>query len=247
MSSIYMLTYLATLNLPENSLIKLGFSMLQNIIKTSFAIIFLAGISTHVSLASSLNIDFGTALSGNSYGAASGQTGYWNNITHLGLTENLVDTSGVATNIDLSLSAEVAAGNGALPLSSYRQLVTDNFFSFGSWYVSLAGLDPGTYDIFYYAPGHTSVSTGGFTVNGIEVPSLSGSRSAFSQGIAWDVLSGVSVGPLGVLEFISLPESGPRGLAGLQILTAVPIPAAVWLFGSSLLGLIGFSKRKKVA
>ncbi len=28
---------------------------------------------------------------------------------------------------------------------------------------------------------------------------------------------------------------------------AVPIPAAAWLFGSGLLGLIGFSKRKKVA
>ncbi len=29
--------------------------------------------------------------------------------------------------------------------------------------------------------------------------------------------------------------------------STVPIPAAVWLFGSSLLGLIGFSKRKKIA
>ncbi len=29
--------------------------------------------------------------------------------------------------------------------------------------------------------------------------------------------------------------------------SAVPIPAAVWLFGSGLLGLIGFSRRKKAA
>ncbi len=29
--------------------------------------------------------------------------------------------------------------------------------------------------------------------------------------------------------------------------SAVPIPAAVWLFGSGLLGLIGYSKRKKTA
>ncbi len=29
--------------------------------------------------------------------------------------------------------------------------------------------------------------------------------------------------------------------------SAVPVPAAVWLFGSGLLGLIGFSKRKKAA
>jgi hypothetical protein len=30
-------------------------------------------------------------------------------------------------------------------------------------------------------------------------------------------------------------------------LTAVPIPAAIWLFGSGLLGLIGIAKRKKAA
>jgi hypothetical protein len=28
---------------------------------------------------------------------------------------------------------------------------------------------------------------------------------------------------------------------------AVPVPAAVWLFGTALLGLIGFGKRRKVA
>ena len=28
-------------------------------------------------------------------------------------------------------------------------------------------------------------------------------------------------------------------------LTAVPVPAAVWLFGSGLIGLVGFARRKK--
>jgi len=27
--------------------------------------------------------------------------------------------------------------------------------------------------------------------------------------------------------------------------SAVPVPAAVWLFGSALIGLVGFSKRRK--
>ena len=35
------------------------------------------------------------------------------------------------------------------------------------------------------------------------------------------------------------------GLFGLEI-AAVPIPPALWLFGSGLLGLIGISRRKKV-
>jgi hypothetical protein len=215
------------------------------IIKTGLAIFFLSSTISNISLASSLNIDFGTVLSGNSYGAASGQIGYWNNITHLGMTQGLVDISGAVTNIDLNLRADVAAGNGGLPLSSYRQLVTDNFFSYSSWSVTLEGLAPGAYDVFYYAPGHPYVSTGGFTINGVEVTTLSGSRSSFSQGVSWDVLRGVSVGMSGVLEFVSLPGGGPRGLAGLQIMTAVPIPAAVWLFGSGLLGLIGYTRRKR--
>jgi hypothetical protein len=29
--------------------------------------------------------------------------------------------------------------------------------------------------------------------------------------------------------------------------SAVPVPAAVWLFGSGLLGLVGISRRKKSA
>jgi hypothetical protein len=35
--------------------------------------------------------------------------------------------------------------------------------------------------------------------------------------------------------------------AGMPNLSAVPIPAAAWLFGSALIGLVGFSKRRKAA
>jgi len=36
------------------------------------------------------------------------------------------------------------------------------------------------------------------------------------------------------------------GSMQLNSITTVPLPAAVWLFGTGLLGLIGFSKRKKL-
>ena len=40
--------------------------------------------------------------------------------------------------------------------------------------------------------------------------------------------------------------SGSRGSVDWQLeLTAVPIPAAVWLFGSGLIGLIGVARQKK--
>ncbi|MCK5092647.1 MAG: beta-propeller fold lactonase family protein [Gammaproteobacteria bacterium] len=40
--------------------------------------------------------------------------------------------------------------------------------------------------------------------------------------------------------------AGANDLHGLVYVSAVPVPAAVWLFGSGLLGLIGVAKRKKV-
>ena len=47
----------------------------------------------------------------------------------------------------------------------------------------------------------------------------------------------------------SNPHIGPWGLLdgkdmAFEVLTAVPVPAAVWLFGSSLLGLIGIARKK---
>jgi hypothetical protein len=33
----------------------------------------------------------------------------------------------------------------------------------------------------------------------------------------------------------------------IDVVSPVPIPAAVWLFGSGLLGLIGIARRKKAA
>jgi hypothetical protein len=61
-----------------------------------------------------------------------------------------------------------------------------------------------------------------------------------------------------VTDFIRIVEQDHRGTytgARLQIdyigtnaaISAVPVPAAVWLFGTALIGLVGFSKRKKAA
>ena len=44
------------------------------------------------------------------------------------------------------------------------------------------------------------------------------------------------------IEILHQTTNGPWGLA---VVTPVPVPAAVWLFGSGLLGLIGVARRKK--
>lgn len=41
-------------------------------------------------------------------------------------------------------------------------------------------------------------------------------------------------------------EEGSIALSGSTSLSSVPVPAAVWLFGSGLIGLIGIARRKKV-
>lgn len=49
------------------------------------------------------------------------------------------------------------------------------------------------------------------------------------------------------LSYFDLPEGASleSGSGHLYATSAVPVPAAVWLFGSGLLGLVGIAKRKK--
>ncbi len=78
----------------------------------------------------------------------------------------------------------------------------------------------------------------------------------FGQALASDgsatIVSNSAVGPawgffLGTpyTEVFSLNIVGTS--AGAAIVNAVPVPAAVWLFGSGLLGLVGIARRKKSA
>jgi len=62
------------------------------------------------------------------------------------------------------------------------------------------------------------------------------------------VLSGVNIDNSGLL-FIQLESNASLlGLSGLQIVPVpVPVPAAVWLFGSGLIGLIGMRKNTSKA
>jgi hypothetical protein len=48
-----------------------------------------------------------------------------------------------------------------------------------------------------------------------------------------------------VTDFITSDSGVTSGFFGGS--TVVPVPAAVWLFGSGLLGLIGIARRKKAA
>lgn len=68
------------------------------------------------------------------------------------------------------------------------------------------------------------------------------------------IIQGVSRVDLFVLSLIDIPDMSVR--AGIEIRevafngeipSPVPVPAAIWLFGTALIGLVGFSKRRKAA
>ena len=61
----------------------------------------------------------------------------------------------------------------------------------------------------------------------------------FTLDYHWDAVTnngGVGLGPLNVSEY---------DLKLVGTVSSVPVPAAVWLFGSGLVGLIGIARRKK--
>jgi len=89
---------------------------------------------------------------------------------------------------------------------------------------------------------------------------------AFLDGVLQDVLfiaesastSGITGDPLwefaisgNVFDYIDLREFGAPPIIASGIIdynpTVVPVPAAVWLFGSGLIGLVGVARRKNIS
>ena len=101
--------------------------------------------------------------------------------------------------------------------------------------------------MFYHNMGGalSDNKTGNQTVNGVlltDVQSLYWSGTEFDSDFAWSFRFGGGDQSGGGLKGLS----GHYGWAvRAGDVSAVPVPAAVWLFGSGLLGLIGAAQRKK--
>jgi hypothetical protein len=108
----------------------------------------------------------------------------------------------------------------------------------------LTGFDPTT----AYISGKWSTDNSGVDIllNGV---SLGLTAGGFENWYDFVIDSGFIAG-INTLDFVVKNNSGSSGNpVGLRVdmagtATVVPVPAAVWLFGSGLLGLVGYSRRK---
>ena len=86
------------------------------------------------------------------------------------------------------------------------------------------GVDVG--DAFFFTTGPETQNSSVFTAS-----------NSFTGDLAYELMT--------VKVDFSLSAESTAGISGFVQQVAVPIPAAVWLFGSGLLGLIGVARRKK--
>ena len=106
--------------------------------------------------------------------------------------------------------------------------------------------------LYYENQSTTAGSKSLFISNGLDVNKSSTLSFMLNQGDTFYILA--SIGARSVDGFVdgwntlSLDFKNDQGLvaASAPQISAVPVPAAAWLFGTALLGFVGVGKRKKV-
>jgi hypothetical protein len=201
--------------------------------------------------AHSYNVDFGDVFDqpAATFGAAAGTPGPWNQVTwsypDTGVMQAIASIDGLDS-VTITVAA-LHAGNGLNGSTDEQKLLDDYFYistSLPGWRVEIAGLPDGTYDTYIYAPSRDDITTGPMDLNGVPLGSVPGSTDfslvpGLSHAVATTEVQG------GVFDLSGGELGGLNGLAGLQIMpSAVPVPAAAWLFASAI-GLFGYLGKRK--
>jgi len=220
-------------------------------------------------IASIVNVDYGTLVSAYSGQGALGAGG--TNWTRVGVSVsspiislNLADSNSVATGIDaiLAVTSQFASVN----TNSGNQLTKDAarlaLAGGNQGTLTLSDLNPSsTYNLILYGVTHSLIFDGSrisngstFTVGGVSKTTsgdLVGVVGGFAEGQTHVTYTGLTADINNEIQ-VAITENNQANFAylnGFQLkeITAVPVPAAAWLFGSGVLGLVGIARRKKAA
>ena len=171
-----------------------------------------------------------------------------------GGTFDMYDPTGALINVDTAITGFVDQDAGTWGVAS-----TNTFYGL-LWTASGGTLytAPGTYTISLDDSATGGVGTAGQTMTFTVGEGQVGGAIKFAWGSTTgiDVVNVWNVNADGSLSYATVPGMIDGPFPGFQasfeltspgLVSAVPVPAAVWLFGSGLLGLVGVARRKKAA
>ncbi len=243
--------------------------MKKLILSTAIVAALGVGVSTSASAAlmsnAALNFDAGvvttkTTSSGSSFDVV--KTGsYFGMDTNGSATITPAERTAISQNAGLILgTAQAASGSHSGAPNGTESPGIDNAWSFfGNTGMHYSASPTNVLS----ATGNTAtidLSGWGVTWNGIPAINMgSGAWAGNANGVA-DIVCGVdcAAGDTYTLDYsATVPAGDPSGFGNVMYnlhlvgtvgtVSAVPVPAAVWLFGSGLLGLVGVARRKKTA
>lgn len=212
--------------------------------------------------ATSINVDIGgfSGKPSDSYGAAAGQAGFWNEITYsaTSYTGSLLDLSGAASGATLSISNLSSTGTGSNAPAADGALMNDlgRIAPSGvgnTALITISGLDAGTYDVFTYAweagLAATTKSTN-INVNNIGSQLIAPTSNAFIGFLTGTTHAqhtvSIMTGDDIVISATTVDDIFDQGVVnGFQLVQQpIPIPATVWLLVTAL-GSIGYLRKMK--
>ena len=147
-----------------------------------------------------------------------------------------------------------------LDFNLHGSVVTNGYAGTNELKAQVAILTGSQFDLYspnfsdlYYENSATPLAKKSLTIaDGIDVNSSDSLSFVLNNGDTFFILASISArsvdGFVDACNTLSLDYQNDQGLvaASAPQISAVPVPAAAWLFGTALLGFVGVGKRKKV-